>query len=336
MMRLISDILLTTIAAGLVTLGILIILIWIRNLTRKISILRVFILIVASIAIFAALLTWPIPFSPTLAGLTVFIAERLILVLVLLFTLTAVFGRFFCGWLCPFVLYMDLFTRLRKTLKLHYWKLPDKLNDSLDILRYVIIGLIFLLAFVLGPFSPDLWRFVIMFMGPFKSLIMMFMFPLEPLITPIGESIGFNNWGASFTQLSATINFFNDEFAISITVFVFIAFTAGSIMVRLLWCRFCPVGVTVSILNRFSLFKWIPILQLNKVEEKCTKCGICKRVCPTQVTKVYDDKGGNVTSTKCLLCSRCVEMCPYEDCLKIKFAGKSIYKSKNWLEPEPD
>ncbi len=336
MMKLISEILLITITAALVTAGTLAILIWIRNLTRKLSILRLFIQIVATVTIFVALVTWPIPFSPTLTGLTVFIAERLILILVLLFTLTAVFGRFFCGWICPFALYMDLLTRLRKALKIHYWKLPEKLNDGLDVLRYVIICVIFLLAIVLGPFSPDLWRLVIMFMGPFKSLIIVFLIPIEPLITPIGEAIGFNSWGISFTQLSATIDFFNDQFVISLTLFVFIAFTAGSFMVRILWCRFCPVGATVSILNRFTHFKWIPILQLNKVEEKCTKCGICKRVCPTQVTKVYDDNGGNVTSTKCLLCSRCVEMCPYKDCLKIEFAGKSIYKSKNWLEPEPD
>ena len=95
MMKLISDILLTTITAALVTAGTLAILIWIRNLTRKLSILRLFIQIVAAIAIFVALLTWPIPFSPTLAGLTVFIAERLILVLVVIVALTAVFGRFF-------------------------------------------------------------------------------------------------------------------------------------------------------------------------------------------------------------------------------------------------
>ena len=336
MMKLISDILLTTITAALVTAGTLAILIWIRNLTRKLSILRLFIQIVATVAIFVALLTWPIPFSPTLAGLTVFIAERLILVLVVIVALTAVFGRFFCGWLCPYALYMDLFTRLRKALKIRYWKLPEKLNDSLNVLRYVIIGVIFLLAVVLGPFSPDLWRFVIMFMGPFKSLIIMFMLPLEPLITPIGEAIGFNSWGASFIQLSATIDFFNDQFVISLTLFVFIAFTAGSFMVRLLWCRFCPAGLTSSIWNKLPLFKWLPLLHLNKVEEKCTKCGICKRVCPVQVNKVYDDKVGNVTSTKCLACFRCVEMCPYEDCLKIEFAGKSIYKSNNWLEPEPD
>jgi len=336
MLKLISDILLMTILAALVTVGLLSILIWIRNLTRKMSILRLFIQIVAAVAIFAALLTWPLSFSPTLAGVTAIIAERITVVLLLIVGLTAVFGRFFCGWLCPFALYMDLLTRLRKALRIRYWKLPDKLNDALHILRYVIIGVILLLVLVVGYLNPDLWRFVIMFMGPFKSLIMVFLMPLEPVITPIGAVLGFSGWGAAFTQLAATINWFNTPLIISLTWFVFIAFTVGSFMVRLLWCRFCPVGVTSSIWNRLPPLKWLPILQINKVEEKCTKCGICKRVCPVQVNEVYEEKGGNVTSTKCLSCFRCVEMCPYADCLKITFAGKTIYKSKNWLEPAPE
>jgi formate hydrogenlyase subunit 6/NADH:ubiquinone oxidoreductase subunit I len=72
------------------------------------------------------------------------------------------------------------------------------------------------------------------------------------------------------------------------------------------------------------------------MEEKCTKCGICKRVCPPQVTEVYDDKSGNVSTSMCVHCFRCVEMCPYEDCLKVNFAGKTILNSRNWLEPSED
>jgi hypothetical protein len=31
------------------------------------------------------------------------------------------------------------------------------------------------------------------------------------------------------------------------------------------------------------------------------------------------------------MCLRCVEMCPEKDCLKFKVAGKSVFKSRNWL-----
>jgi formate hydrogenlyase subunit 6/NADH:ubiquinone oxidoreductase subunit I len=48
---------------------------------------------------------------------------------------------------------------------------------------------------------------------------------------------------------------------------------------------------------------------------------------------VFDQKGGDVTVSDCILCFRCVEMCPYEDTLKVKVAGKTVFRSRNWLEP---
>jgi polyferredoxin len=109
--------------------------------------------------------------------------------------------------------------------------------------------------------------------------------------------------------------------------------TVGALAYRRFWCRICPLGGLTALFSTFAPFKRIALMRLHKVEEKCTKCGICKRVCPTQVTEVYEEKSGDVTTSGCMLCFRCVEMCPYEDTLKVKFAGKTVFKSRNWLEP---
>jgi formate hydrogenlyase subunit 6/NADH:ubiquinone oxidoreductase subunit I len=85
--------------------------------------------------------------------------------------------------------------------------------------------------------------------------------------------------------------------------------------------------------NRFKGFKWSPLLHIEKDEEKCTKCGVCKRVCQSQVNEVYDQKGGKIDTSMCVLCVRCVEMCPYEGALKLKLGSKTAFKSRNWLEP---
>jgi polyferredoxin len=332
MWALITQILLTIIAGGLVSAGILAILIWVRTLNRKLSILRLFVQIVATVAIFVTLLFLPLPWNPILSGLVFSIALRLTAIFILIIGSTLIIGRFFCGWLCPFTLYMDLLTRLRKALRIPYLNLPEKLNNDLNILRYLLLAAMLVLALVLGPLNADLWRFIIMFMGPFKSLIIIFMIPVEPYVTQIGDALGFPVWGTSFHDLSGTIHYFNGDQLILITWIVFFVFTAGAFMVRLLWCRFCPVGVTLSILNRFRPFKWAPLLRINKMEEKCTKCGICKRVCPAQVTEVYDKRGGDVTTSGCTLCFRCVEMCPEKDALKAQIANKTICKSKNWLK----
>jgi len=107
--------------------------------------------------------------------------------------------------------------------------------------------------------------------------------------------------------------------------------TVAAFFFRRSWCQICPLGALIALFNRFPPFKWISGVRLNKVEEKCTKCGICKRVCPTQVKDVYEKKGGDVANSQCIYCLRCVEMCPQEDCLQFKFAGKKVAKSRNWL-----
>ena len=93
-----------------------------------------------------------------------------------------------------------------------------------------------------------------------------------------------------------------------------------------------PSRGLIGLFNRFPPFKCISGVRLDKAEEKCTKCGVCKRVCPTQVTKVYEAKSGDAADSQCLMCLRCVEMCPEKDCLKFKFVGKTVCKSRNWLE----
>jgi polyferredoxin len=117
----------------------------------------------------------------------------------------------------------------------------------------------------------------------------------------------------------------------SINLLILAVVTIAAFFFARSWCRVCPLGGLIALFNRFPPFKWISGVRLNKTEEKCRKCGICKRVCPSQVKEVYEQKSGDVASAGCIWCLRCVEMCPYEDCLQFKFAGKTVCKSRNWL-----
>jgi polyferredoxin len=244
--------------------------------------------------------------------------------------MTIFLGRFFCGWICPFGLYMDLTTLLRKALKIRYRNLPKKLNKSLHTLRYGILAVFLILPFIQGI---ELWQWALspLLIGPFRPL-MVLLAPLEPLIIPWKNGIIFNGLNISFPYVSDIIFYSNGIILIYILGFVALMVVA-SFFVRRFWCRFCPTGSSLAILNRFKGFKWSPILHLDKDEEKCTKCGICKRVCPLQVTEVYEQKGGKITTSMCMHCLRCVEMCPEEGCIKVNIARKTIFKSRNWLEP---
>lgn len=304
--------------AGLALAGILGILIWKKNLATKVTYLRLLIQGVAVVAIFY-LYTYPL---------------WLLLMLSIILLMTFVLGRFFCGWLCPFGLYMDLVTMLRKVFKVRYRSLPEKLNRALHKLRYFVLVFFLILPFLLGSIDPGLWSLALFLAGPFRPMSVL-LGPLEPLIIPWKGGIELYGINISYPYVTDIIHHSGGISLFSwILVIVFVGLTvAGSFMVRRFWCRFCPTGASLAIINRFKAFRGVPALYIDKEEEKCTKCGICKRVCPVQVTEVYEQKGGKIKTSMCMLCCRCVEMCPYEDCLKVKFAGKTAFKSRNWLKP---
>lgn len=317
-MEILGNTLQWTIAGGIVLAGILTILIWIKNKTRKVTYLRFFIQIAM------------------LAGIYISFTMALWLgvLMLLIFLLTIVSGRFFCGWICPFGFYMDLFTQVRKALKIKYINLPQKANEDLNKLRYIIFAAIIAWCIYLIATTGQLLQpFFLFLRGPFRPLNIL-VDPLEPLVLPFGEIFGLTGYSLSYPYMR-DINFYTgDAFWASIFVYLFVGLTvASSFVVRRFWCRFCPTGISIAILNKYKALKWMPLLKVNKDETKCTKCGICKRVCPVQVTEMYDEKGGNIAPSTCIQCFRCVEMCPYADTLKVEFAGKTVFKSRNWLEP---
>jgi ferredoxin-type protein NapH len=299
-LKTVSDTLSLTITAGLVLAGILVIFIWIKDRTKKISYLRIFIQAVSLFAIFSTVIL--------LAQWNSLVLAVIILVLPILV------GRFFCGWICPFGFYLDLISIARKTFRIRYWILPEKVNVYLHKLRYILAASVLATPLFFGPLDVKTWSSFLQFQGDFKPLIIYFLGPLEPLLIPWPGAVGFSGYSISYPYIRGITLYLSDPLFSTIAVWIFIV-------------------VTIAALNQFSFLKRIPIIHLNKSEEKCTKCGICKRACPVQVTEVYEQKGGDIATSMCMMCLRCVELCPYEGCLNVNAGGKTVIKSRNWLEP---
>jgi ferredoxin-type protein NapH len=296
---------------------------WVRDKTKRVSYIRLVVQLL---------------FLGTIYYLSI-IAVWKGLLLVLIIGATFFFGRFFCGWICPFGLYMDLVTLFRGRLRIRHWTLPEWLNTNLHRLRYVIAAVI--ISLVIVPFLTgtasilDIGGFSWL-RGPFRPFTIL-LAPLEtliiPWIPPFGALLEIGGKSISFPYVGEIMSYTGGKsFGLLIAVFYTALVLAGSFKIRRVWCRFCPTGISIAAINRFKQFRRVPILHISKDEEKCTKCGICKRVCPLQVTEVYEKKGGAIKTSMCTLCLRCVEMCPYADCLKVDLVGKTVFRSRNWLE----
>jgi ferredoxin len=270
--------------------------------------------------------------------------EKIGIVLGMVAVSAVVLGRFFCGWLCPFGLYQDALTRARKALRIRHLRFSEKTNTALGQSRYIIIAVFMLLSVIFAsyaifgtqlipgtiPGGPEGTEagIVSKINEPFCLVC-----PMRPLCILILCGLGSMKW-SYVSQIVYGPYWMVGFYVTSINLAILIAITILSLIYRRFWCRICPLGALTAVFSSFTPFKQIALTKLTKNEEKCTKCGVCKRVCPTEATQVFDKKGGDVTESRCMLCARCVEICPYENALELKFAGKTVMRSRNWLEQQ--
>lgn len=320
--EIVGDILRITVLAGLGVAGVLAILIWKKNLATRITYMRLVIQAVAFASLFY-FFTFTVP---------------LLYVLIAIFAVTLVIGRLYCGWLCPLGFVMDLTILVRKALKIRYRILPDRLNKILHKSRYAILLFFLFVPIALWLVQPPPSMAVAvmetkLLAGPFRPYSIL-IDPLIPFVVPwTNAAVAVFQINLTYPYVQEVLTYLGQNIG-QVVAIAFVGLTlAGSFFVRRFWCRFCPTGASLAVVNRFKGFKWAPLLHIEKDEEKCTKCGVCKRVCQSQVTDVYEQKGGKINTSMCMLCLRCAEMCPYEDTLKVKFGNKTLFKSRNWLEP---
>jgi Pyruvate/2-oxoacid:ferredoxin oxidoreductase delta subunit len=226
-------------------------------------------------------------------------------------------------------------TRVRKALRIRRRLISDKTAERVHQLSYLLLALLIVVSIIFASQAISGIQLVSgtqkggfvyeYFSAPFCQVC-----PMKPLCILAETSVGLMRpeW---IVQNTTGIVWQLGYFITSTNLIILGVVTAAAFFFRRSWCQICPLGGLIALFNRFPPFKWISGVRLHKVEEKCNKCGICKRVCPTQVKQVYEQKSGDVASAQCIYCLRCVEMCPNKDALQFKFMGKTLCRSRDWL-----
>ncbi|MBU0992999.1 MAG: 4Fe-4S binding protein [Proteobacteria bacterium] len=236
-----------------------------------------------------------------LVAFTVMVAKRAVILVFLpsliVIGLTVVFGRVFCGWICPLGTLIDMSARWIKPL----WKW--RINKRP--LKYMI------LAFVFG--AAILGVQYIAFFDPFSILVRGLTFALDPLMNAVVTgffdgiythlpSLVSNITEPVYTFLKETILPFKQTFfylsGLSLLFLMFIFFLEK--FERRFWCRnLCPLGALLSLLTRISFLRRVPF-------KSCSKCMACSLKCRMDAF----EQEGRLMTEECNMCMDCMDFCP--------------------------
>ncbi|MDF2522784.1 MAG: hypothetical protein K0R31_425, partial [Clostridiales bacterium] len=185
---------------------------------------------------------------------------------VVLFVLTVVlailFRRSFCGLLCPFGALQEVFTLIRRKLKIKRLVIPSNIDRPLRYLKYLLLVITVGMAWFYG----SLW------MSPFDP------YSAYSHITSIADSIS--------------------EDPLAIIGYILLGVTiVGAFLYDRYFCKYlCPVGALYGIIGKISPTR------VERNASLCTHCKVCNKACPVNIDVENADKITNAECLSCNEC----------------------------------
>lgn len=211
---------------------------------------------------------------------------------------TLVFGRAWCGWVCPLGTLLDVFTPRRRRLS------PAERLEPWRAAKYLL-----LLAMLVA--------------AAFGSLTLLILDPLTLVFRALASSL----WPAidqvltMLERAAYTIEFLRPPVAwlegvlrpgifpidpvhagAGLTMFLLLAGIIGlNWLAPRFWCRsLCPLGGLLGLVSKAAIVR-------RHVDPACSGCAACARRCPTGT--IRPDRGFASDPGECTVCMDCVDVC---------------------------
>lgn len=216
--------------------------------------------------------------------------------------LSVVFGRAWCGWICPLGTILDLFRFKRG------WQKPvlDHTNDQ----GWRKVKYSLLIAIIIASLLGNL---TLLIFDPltilYRTLTASIWPALDKAVTAFEASlINVPSLAEPIIIMDAWLRpgLLPLEPAYTPAALLFASVFTGIIALNLLaprfWCRYlCPLGALLGLISKVALFQ-------RQVDQDCKGCSLCERVCPTGT--IDPERSFTSDPSECTLCLECLDACP--------------------------
>jgi len=198
--------------------------------------------------------------------------------------LTIVFGRVFCGFVCPFGAIHQFVGWLGRRVRRPKEQIAANAYRPAQAVKfYILIALLGAAAF--STANSFVGRLHVGLLDPISLMHRSF----NLIVLPAGDLVS-GRWfpGGRFSSGAALIGG------------LFIAFILLNLLVPRFYCRFlCPLGALLAVLARRTLWS------IGKTGRKCSECALCDVDCEGACNPM-----GPIRVGECLMCMNCLDTCP--------------------------
>lgn len=226
-----------------------------------------------------------IQFLPALLALNV-------IVLILLITLTLIFGRIYCSIICPLGVFQDAIAWIHNKRKKNRYSY----SKGHSLVRYIFLA-IMVLAFFAGV------NVIVELLAPYSAYGRMASAIMQPIY------IFGNNILASMAEKADSYAFYHADLWFKSLPVLIVAVITFIILFVLAWrngrtyCNtICPVGTVLSFISRFSWMK------VYFDDSKCKNCSKCSKNCKASCV---DYQSHTVDYSRCVVCGNCIDNCKF-------------------------